>query len=793
MKNDIMRYSERLEFAKIIDSVSDLAVGADAKNKIKDIIPSTDRENVENELRLTGATFDMLQKGGYPGITSVTDIPNIAVRSRKSGILSMSELLKVRKMLRNSETLEKWYRSFGEKPEVKHLFENIYVDKPLEKDIADSILSEEDISDNASGELASIRAKISRMESSIRDKLNDIVKSGETNKYLSDTVVTMRGGRMVVPVKAEHRNAVKGLVLDVSQSGSTYFVEPEAVVETNIKIMELKAEEQREIDRILKNFSTRVADISYELERSFYSYIYIDVLLAKAEYAFLTRSVVPKVNSDGRINLKKARHPLIPKESVVPIDIEIGENYDQLIVTGPNTGGKTVSLKTVGLLTLMAMSGMMIPAEEESEISVFENILVDIGDEQSIEQSLSTFSGHIKNISGILQIADGRSLVLLDELGAGTDPEEGAALAVAILERLGNKKSKVIATTHYGELKIYASETDRVENACSEFDIKTLKPTFRLIVGMPGRSNALIIAKRLGFDDELIESARNNMDKGRMQYEAAIEKVEKLKAELNRKKNVAEDEIKKAKEVHKKAKSESDRLIQESKKEYERAVYKSKQLMLDVESTAEKLMGELKEIKSSGEKESALKRTREILKKDNFGVKFDGAESDAGTGELMPVDKVSVGDKVFSTELSSICEIISDADEGGFVEILAGSIKMRVAIDSLRKLKNSEKKNKKPETMPKKHGNISANVGRKSGNELNIIGKRLDEAISELELFLDNAILGNQNTLYIIHGKGAGILREGVNEFLKRHKGIRSFRLGSFGEGDSGVTVVELK
>ncbi|NLL92154.1 MAG: endonuclease MutS2 [Ruminococcaceae bacterium] len=792
MKNDIMRYSERIEFEKIIDSVSEIAVSEDAKNKIKGIIPMTEKENVENELRLTGAVFDMLQKGGYPGISSVSGITEIAVRSRKSGILSMGELLKVRKMLRNSETLQKWYLSFGEKSEVKHLFENLYTDKTLERDIYDSILSEEEISDNASRELASVRAKISKMESSIRDKLNDIIKSGETNKYLSDSVVTMRGGRMVVPVKAEHRNAIKGLVLDVSQSGSTFFVEPEAVVETNIKIMELKAEEQREIDRVLMKFSTRVADISFELERSFYSYIHIDVLLAKAEYAFLTRSVVPKVNSDGVIKLKKARHPLIPKETVVPIDIEIGEDYDRLIVTGPNTGGKTVSLKTVGLLTLMAMSGIMIPAEEESEISVFENILVDIGDEQSIEQSLSTFSGHIKNIAEILDIANDKSLVLLDELGAGTDPAEGAALAVAILERLGEKNSKVIATTHYGELKIYATETDRVENASSEFDLKTLKPTYRLIVGMPGRSNALVIAKRLGFDDELIESAQGNMDKGRMQYEAAIEKVEKIKDELNRKKNVAEREIKKAKEAYRKAKSESDTLIEESKKEYDRAVYRSKQLMLDVEATAEKLMGELREIKNSGESDSAMKRTRDILKKDHFDVKFDRICDDI-SDDLLPVDKIIVGDRVFSTELSSVCEIISDVDEGGTVEILAGSLKMRVDCDSLRQLKKSETKVKNTGVLPKKQRTVTANVGRRSGNELNLIGKRLDEAMIELELFLDNAILGNQNTLYIIHGKGTGVLREGVTDFLRRHKGIKNFRQGSFGEGDSGVTVVELK
>ncbi|NMA06896.1 MAG: endonuclease MutS2 [Ruminococcaceae bacterium] len=758
MKNDIMRYSERLEFEKIIDFVSEIAVSKDAKDKIKGIIPSPERDNVENELRLTGAVFDMIQKGGYPGISSVTDIPNIAVRSRKSGMLSMGELLKVRIMLRNSETLQKWYCSFGERPEVGHLFENLYLDKSLERDIADSILSEEEISDNASRELASVRSKISKMESSIRDKLNDIIRSGETNKYLSDSVVTMRGGRMVVPVKAEHRNAIKGLILDVSQSGSTFFVEPEAVVETNIKIMELKAEEQREIDRILMKFSARVSEISFELERSFYSYIHIDVLLAKAEYAFLTRSVVPKVNSDGVIKLRKARHPLIPEETVVPIDIEIGEDYDRLIVTGPNTGGKTVSLKTVGLLTLMAMSGMMILAEEESEISVFENILVDIGDEQSIEQSLSTFSGHIKNIAEILNIANDKSLVLLDELGAGTDPAEGAALAVEILERLGEKKSKVIATTHYGELKIYAAETERVENASSEFDVKTLKPTYRLIVGMPGRSNALVIAKRLGFDDRLIESARGNMDKGRMQYEAAIEKVEKLKDELNRKKNVAEREIKKAKEAYNKAKTESDMMVEESKKEYDRAVYRSKQLMLDVEATAERLMSELRDIKNNAESEAALRRTRDILKKDHFDVKFDKPDDDI-SDDLLPLNKISIGDKVFSTELSSVCEIISDVDEGGSVEILAGSIKMRVDCDSLRQLKNGEKKNKKPQAIPKKHRTVTANVGRRSGNELNLIGKRLDEAMIELELFLDSAILGNQNTLYIIHGKGTGVLR----------------------------------
>ncbi|MBP1555325.1 MAG: endonuclease MutS2, partial [Oscillospiraceae bacterium] len=450
--------------------------------------------------------MDILERGHNPGISSQDDIPAIALRAQKGGVLFMGELLHVARALENARRLRDWYQPAEEKAYYgDYLFFDLYSDNALERQIKDSILSDTEMADEASPALADIRRRIMRQESSIRDKLDTIIRSSSTSRYLQEAIVTMRGGRFVVPVKLENRNAISGLVHDVSSSGSTIFVEPTAVVEANNRIMQLKAEEQAEIDRILAAFSARVQSVSANLQKSHKAFTQIDVSLAKARYALSINAVMPGVNDIGYIDLRRARHPLIDKNKVVPIDVRLGKEFTTLVITGPNTGGKTVSLKTAGLLCVMACSGIPIPAAPGSEVAVFSHVLADIGDEQSIEQSLSTFSSHITNVIEILRVADRNSLVLLDELGAGTDPAEGAALAEAILERLRKLGCRVFATTHYAEIKLYAMQTEGVQNASCEFDVQTLNPTYHLSIGVPGRSNALLICERLGLDRDIIE------------------------------------------------------------------------------------------------------------------------------------------------------------------------------------------------------------------------------------------------------------------------------------------------
>lgn len=794
MKQDILKYANRLEFDKICMAISELAVCVKAKQKILETKPEVELYLAQQQLDLTDELYVLLAKNASPSIASISDIPEITMRAAKGGNLSMGELLKVRTMLRNARQLKAWYAGSPDGgAQADRLFYLLFEDHSLERKINDCILSDTEMSDDASRELFAIRKMIARAEGSIREKLDSMIRSSATQKYLQDAIVTMRGGRFVVPVKQEFKSEIKGLVHDVSSSGSTYFVEPAAVVEANNKIMQLKGEEMREIERILSIFTEQVAEIADVLKESYEVFIDIDVALAKAKYSLSLAATKPKLNTEGRIDLKKARHPLISRKDVVPIDVTLGAEYTVLVITGPNTGGKTVSLKTVGLLTLMAMAGILIPASEHSELCVFEQVLVDIGDEQSIEQSLSTFSGHIKNTSEILKSADETSLVLLDELGAGTDPAEGAALATAILERLRSHDSRVIATTHYGELKLYALETDGVQNASCEFDVDSLRPTYKLMIGLPGRSNALLIGEKLGLDRALIESAKRNMNAEDRRFEDVLHEIELLKSEIARREETIALREQQADQLVIQAKSDYDRIIADGKRELEAAKLKAKQLAGDVTSNAHKLLDELKKIESDKEKntKAARQHVKTIL---NSGAErlydMGGADVETDADTLEPLADVKAGDAVYIVALAQIGEALSNADRNGNVEIKAGNIKTRVHLKDLRKPKQAPKPKQKP-----KHAisSVSVQSNRGGQTEINLHGLTVDEAVLDVDRFLDDAVLSHISTVVLIHGKGTGALRAGLHRFLRTHKHVKQFRLGVYGEGEDGVTIVELK
>ncbi len=792
--NRLLRYKNRLEFDKILFAINEFAVSTKAKDDIINISPTSNIQTVSLELSKSDAFQIMIIKHKPPSLSDVVSLNETLLRSDKGGLLSMAEVLKIRLLLKNARQLIAWYHPLETHYDVTDpVFFPLFSEESLERDIERAILSDTEMSDNASSELASIRKKIVSMQASIREKLEKIIRSDTTQKYLQDQVVTMRGGRFVVPVKSEHKGNITGMVHDVSSSGSTFFVEPTEVLEANNAIQKLKGEEAAEIERILYAFSARISDISEQLRHSYSAFVEIDKLIAIARYANNIDAQAPKINNNGNINLLRARHPLIDKKAVVATDVSLGENYSTLVITGPNTGGKTVTLKTIGLFSLMAMSGIPIPAKKESEISVFEDILVDIGDEQSIEQNLSTFSAHIKNISEILLKANEQSLVLLDELGAGTDPAEGAALAKAILERLRQNGAKVVATTHYGEIKIYAMQTKGVQNASCEFNVETLSPTYRVTIGLPGSSNALLIGKRLGLDDDLLESAKQNLSSEQKKMEQLLSEIEHLKSEAAAKLDIAEQKENMAELARKEAEDIKQQAEKTAQNHINLAQTKARQLSADVSGQAYKLLDEIKALKASKDvmAEQISKRAKEIANKESGRILDMAPQSEQKNLNLEPVGTVKKGMTVYVPALSGTATVIKEPDKKGVVEVAAGIIKTRVNVSELKKPPKSQLKT----ANNKKGGKSIFSVSdKKSGkSEINLLGLTVEEAIMEVETFIDAAVLSHLISVRIVHGKGTGALRKAVHAKLKQNKHVKEFRLGRFGEGEDGVTIAELK
>ena len=786
-------YLKTLELDKIIARAADGCVCKEARQKMLEIQPQCDPDEVRYALEQTDAINSLLIKNGSPRFGGVEGVRQLAARAVKGGVLSMGELLMVAGALRNFQNLVQWYGSSDhEALPTDDLFYALSPQPGLEQQISSAILAPDAMADTASRTLNDLRKKIRATENSIRDRLESMVRNMDTSKYLQESVVSIRNGRYVVPVKSEYRGEVSGVIHDVSSTGATVFVEPQAVVEANARILQYRAQEAQEIERILVAFTAQVAQIEPQFQYSYAAMLDIDVLLAKARLALELKSFKPTVRTDSTFKLIRARHPLIDAKRCVPVDITLGDEYDALIITGPNTGGKTVTLKTAGLLCAMAQCGFLIPADERSEVCVFDEFLVDIGDEQSIEQSLSTFSGHMKRISGILDLAGHATLTLLDELGAGTDPAEGAALAVSILERLRRQGSLLMATTHYAELKVYALETPGVVNASCEFNVETLMPTYKLSVGVPGKSNAFLISAKLGIPQEIIDAARNHMSNDDKRLDSVLSQLDDLKVQLKEAQAEAEQAKYDAEHALESAEKKRDDLIKKGEEELENARRQAHDLMQQVQNEAYSLTDELRRIQKD-EKTSAAQRAvraREIARKDTESLLKQTDAKPKPVKEFVPLKEVQIGQEVIIADLGQTATVTARPDRNGMVEVRAGIMKTKVPLSNLRAPDKMEKR--KP-AEPRRSTRVQLDKSRKTSMELNLLGYTVDEALNEVDKFLDSGMLRGQSTLYIIHGNGTGALRTAIQKHLRTHKAVKSFRLGRYGEGESGVTVVELK
>lgn len=787
-------YRTTLELDKIIARAVQLCTCAETKEMMRAIEPFATTEEERYALAQTNAINALLLKNGSPRFGAVHEVRRVVAHAAKGGILSMGELLEIAAALRNFSGLAQWYGlTDHDMLPTDDLFFALAPQPVLEKQIGECIISPEEMADTASVTLRDLRRKIRATEDSIRTKLDAIIKNSTTNKFLQDAVVSIRNGRYVVPVRAEYRGEVGGVIHDVSSTGSTVFVEPTAVVEANARIMQLHAQEQEEITRILTAFSGQVASLEPQFSYSYDAMLQIDLLLAKARLAVEQNAFMPQVNDSCRFALKKARHPLIDKKKVVPVDIALGEKYDTLVITGPNTGGKTVSLKTAGLLNAMAQYGFLIPAHESSVVCNFREYLVDIGDEQSIEQSLSTFSGHMKRISGILELAGHGTLTLLDELGAGTDPAEGAALAVSILEQLRRQGSLLMATTHYAEMKVYALETPGVVNASCEFNVETLMPTYKLSVGVPGKSNAFLISSKLGIPQNIIDAARSHMSNDDKRLDSVLAQLDDLKLQLKVAQGDAEKARYEAEHALESAEKKRDELIKKGEQELEDARRRAHDLMQNVQNEAYALTDELRRIQKD-EKTSAAQRAvraREIARKDTETLLKKTDSKPKPAREFVPLKEVQIGQEVLIAELNQLATVTARPDRNGMVEVRAGIMKTKVPLSGLCV---PDKMDKRPAREPRRSSTrVQLDKSRKASMEINLLGYTVDEALAEVDKFLDSGMLRGQQTLYIIHGNGTGALRTAIQKHLRTHKAVKSFRPGRYGEGENGVTVVELK
>ena len=787
-------YKKTLELDKVLARAVQLCACRETKEMMQDLQPCETPEDERYALEQTNAINSLLIKNGSPRFGSVSEVRRVVAHAQKGGILSMGELLEIAATLRNFAGLSQWYGlSEHDMMPTDDLFYSLAPQPVLERQISDSIISPEEMADTASTTLADLRRKIRQTEDSIRTKLDAIIKNSTTNKFLQDAVVSLRNGRYVVPVRAEYRGEVGGVIHDVSSSGATVFVEPTAVVEANARIMQLRAQEQEEITRILSAFSAQVGSLEPQFSYSYDAMLKIDLLLAKARLAIEQGAFMPAVSDTIHFKLNKARHPLIDKKKVVPVDIALGDEYDTLVITGPNTGGKTVSLKTAGLLNAMAQYGFLIPAHESSVVCNFREYLVDIGDEQSIEQSLSTFSGHMKRISGILELAGHGTLTLLDELGAGTDPAEGAALAVSILEQLRRQGSLLMATTHYAEMKVYALETPGVVNASCEFNVETLMPTYKLSVGVPGKSNAFLISSKLGIPQNIIDAARSHMSNDDKRLDSVLAQLDDLKLQLKVAQGDAEKARYEAEHALESAEKKRDELIKKGEQELEDARRRAHDLMQNVQNEAYALTDELRRIQKDEKTNAAQRavRAREIARKDTETLLKKTDSKPKPAREFVPLKEVQIGQEVLIAELNQLATVTARPDRNGLVEVRAGIMKTKVPLSGLCA---PDKMDKCPTREPRRSSTrVQLDKSRKASMEINLLGYTVDEALAEVDKFLDSGMLRGQQTLYIIHGNGTGALRTAIQKHLRTHKAVKSFRPGRYGEGENGVTVVELK
>jgi len=777
-----------LEFNKIKEKLRKYAVTSGGKELVDNLAPYSSAYEVREALEESREALELLIKKGNPPFEGLHDVREGIERAKKGGCLNPAQLLYIGNMLRCTSRIQEYLTRKEEEESFPKLEDLAYILTPiknLENEIENAIVSEEEISDRASSTLHNIRRSLKEKNSSVRDKINSIVRSNA--KYLQDAIYTMRGDRYVLPVKAEYKGAVPGLVHDQSSTGATLFIEPMSLVNLNNEIKELKLKEQAEIERILWALSKKVKDNSDVCSSNMKILLQIDFIFAKGKYASSIDGMMPKVNEDGSFNLVGAKHPLIDRDKVVPSDIYLGKNFSVLMVTGPNTGGKTVTIKTVGLLHLMGMSGLLIPTRDDSSISFYREVFADIGDEQSIEQSLSTFSSHLTNIVGIMREADRDSLVLFDELGAGTDPTEGAALATAIIETLKERGTKIIGTTHYSELKGYALKTPGVENASVEFDVETLRPTYRLLIGVPGKSNAFEISRRLGLDDFVIEKAKGFVSEENMQFEDLIRDLQEKSIIANRDAREAERIKIETEKIKRTYEEKLKRLETTRDKAYNEARREAKEIISAAKDEADEILKAMRELEKLGISGGGRKRLEEERKKlkDSLEDREKALIKEReNAGEV--IEKVTLGMEAFLPSLNQKVIIISMPDNKGEVQVEAGIMKISVKLKDLRKAEKTK------EEKVRKKREVKLNL-RSVESRLDLRGLDAEEACYRTDKYLDEAYMANLGEVTIVHGKGTGILRKAINDMLKRHPHVKRYRLGAYGEGGDGVTMVELK
>ena len=786
-----------LELPRVLQKLSDQAVSAEAKERALRLRPETETEEVLRLLDQTDAARQMIGLHGSPSFSGVKPVAEALDRADRGGSLNTKELLTIAGLLTAARRAREYFNDeAAEKTAIDHLFLSLHGNRFLEEKINRCIVDEDTIADAASTELADIRRHMRAAQAKSRQILQKIISSPSYAKILQETIITQRDGRFVVPVKAEHKGDMPGLVHDISSTGATLFIEPIGVVQANNEYIELEAKEQKEIERILAELSADVAAHREDIQWDYDALVHLDLIFARGQLSYKMDAIRPEVRRDGAIHLRKARHPLLDAKKAVPIDIELGDTFDTLVITGPNTGGKTVSLKTLGLLTLMAQCGLHIPAADQSAVSVYERVLADIGDEQSIEQNLSTFSAHMTNIVAILGEADRHSLILFDELGAGTDPVEGAALAIAVIQRVRQMGARVAATTHYAELKTFAMTTAGVENASCEFDVDTLSPTYRLLIGIPGKSNAFAISKRLGLPDAVIESAKAQMSGESVRFEDVLTQLEAKRQALEKREQEANRLYRQREEDARKAREFREQMERAKENARGRGEAEAKRILRDARAAADEVFAELAEMRKQQAKAERTMNANEA--RAELRRKLNEAE-DAATrrdARQEPIPKPSrpirAGDLVEIPGVRQNAEVVSVGSDGT-LQLKAGVLKMKAKADEVRLIEDDERAAKKKNPTVSIRQNADRALRASASRELDIRGMETLEAESVVENFLSAAVMGRLDTVTIIHGKGTGALRKAVHDILRRNKAVKSFRLGVYGEGESGVTVVTMK
>ena len=787
-----------LELPAVLQVLAQKAVSEAARERCRKLYPSSDLDEVRRLLDETDAARTRLGLYGSPAFSGVKDVSAALTRADHGGMLNTRELLDIAGLLTASRRVSEYDRDRqGEATVLDHYFSALHTNKYLEDRIRGAILDEETIADTASPELADIRRKMRVAATKGRQILQRIISSPSYAKVLQEALITQRDGRFVVPVKAECKGSLPGLVHDISSSGATLFVEPMGVVQANNELKELQAREEREIERILRQLS---ADCGDQMENILYDYdvlVHLDVIFARAQLSYQMSAARPEVRRRGGIVLRRARHPLLDPAKAVPISVELGQQFDTLVITGPNTGGKTVTLKTLGLLCLMAQCGLHIPADDGSVVRVFDRVLADVGDEQSIEQSLSTFSAHMANIVQILQQADEQSLLLFDELGAGTDPVEGAALAIAVIQEVRSRGALTAATTHYAELKTFAMTTAGVENASCEFDVQTLRPTYRLLIGIPGKSNAFAISRRLGLDEHVIEAARAQMDSESVRFEDVLTQLEEKRQRLERAQSEADRLWQQREEDARKARTFREQMEKAKENARSKGEAEAKRIVREAQAKVDAIFAELDELRRQQQKRADFQQMNDARANVRRGLNEAEALVRSRESDPEPIPAPSrpirVGDQVELPGVNRAAEVLTVNADGSLV-LQAGKMKMTVKRGQVRLLETAEEIQKKKKQQSRaQFSSPKIQLASRAASELDIRGYETLEAESVVDNYIDSAVMAKLGSVTIIHGKGTGALRKAVHEILRRNKAVKSFRLGRYGEGEAGVTIVELK